>query len=561
MVSPSDSQPVIDLPSGRWPWQRSLQQRIVFTYGAAFLAVLALLMLIVGRIVYSAQFASAENHLELIAFLTANAVEEPLSSLSAEFREYTRRQQTEHSAGGDHDGDEHNGGPLPAPPLEASFLQHLQLLAERYAADTHTRISILDTRGRVLVDSRYSPTTVQNQFDQPEVQAALSGRERQSVRLDPLSGEQTLYVAAPIQEGATIHGIVQLSQPRAGVMAGIYAVLLRLTLIGALALLAATVAGYWIGRRLLRPVFAVERAAIAIGQGDFDQSVPVETTDELGALAQAFNVMTRQVRQFIEQQRLFIANASHELRTPLTNIKLRSEALLTGGKDDPTVLDRYLSEIDREADRLARLANLLLDLAQLEEGGTILAPPTAPIAVEPVVGELVESMRWRAAQADLQLKLAQAAPDARIAVRPEHLETILNNLLDNAIKYTPAGGAVNITLATQDDKCRLLIADTGPGIPPEDLPHIFERFYRVDKARSRRADLRAGSGTGAGLGLSIVKMLVEGSGGRVWAESEYGQGVTFVVEFPLASVADQARNAELLNTGERQVAAAPIQPS
>jgi two-component system phosphate regulon sensor histidine kinase PhoR len=271
---------------------------------------------------------------------------------------------------------------------------------------------------------------------------------------------------------------------------------------------------------------------LAVGRGDLTQQAPVSTEDELGALARAFNFMLKRLRQLIEQQQLFVANASHELRTPMTNIKLRSEALLNGGKDDPTIMVRYLTEIDSEADRLRRLATTLLDLAQLEANRPDQKAPDQPMDLTASVQTVISTMQWRAQQAGLTFTAQNADSMPPLHVWPEHLEEILVNLIDNAIKFTPSGGAIQLTITIVNGNCRFQVCDSGPGIPAEEIPYIFDRFYRVDKARSRRRS-QTSVGSGAGLGLAIVKTLVEINNGKVWAENLATPGASFVVEFPL----------------------------
>ena len=290
-----------------------------------------------------------------------------------------------------------------------------------------------------------------------------------------------------------------------------------------------------LARRLVRPVQTLERAALAIAGGDLSQRVPVETADELGALARAFNIMVGALHRTLEQQRLFVANASHELRTPVTNIKLRSEALLGPAANDPQVAQRFLAEIDSEADRLGRLAGALLDLSSLEKAGP--RPLPDPVDILPTVRSAADMIQLRASDAGLTLvtELPAQLPLLRVAI--EEVEAILVNLLDNAVKYTPAPGEIRLSAQTRAGQCLLRVQDTGPGIPLEDQPQIFERFYRVDKARSRGA-YRLGTGSGAGLGLSIVKALVEQNGGTIRLDSAVGAGACFEIAFPVEDSAN-----------------------
>ncbi len=544
-------------PPGRWPWQRTLLNRLIFTYGLIFLAILALLMLYVGRAVYRVQLDQIEHALEVEAFLVANALEDPLSGYAVEFEEYERYEQ-EHEAeshqnsdeedeyesdgheSDDHESDDHEDDsdvssvnrstPAQSTTLTAPTALRLQQLAQWYAQDTGARVSILEIGGDVIADSAVPPLEVGNQLHQIEVQAALTGKEQHAVRIDPLTGEETLYAAAPIWQGDHPLGVVRLAASVSEIRAPGRRLLRDLTLAALLALAVAVVTSIGVARRVVQPVRRLEEAALAVSEGNLTHSVPVETTDELGALAIAFNTMTRQLSRLMEQQRMFIANASHELRTPLTNIKLRSEALQSMHLTDDPTGRRYLAEIDSEADRLARMANVLLDLSRLDAGHR--TPPDKPTDIAPLLLALAQGfhVRMRGAGLTFIVQVPETLPP--VPIWPQDLEEIVSNLLDNAIKYTLAGGTIHLTASADDAFCRIVVGDTGIGIPSEELPLIFDRFYRVDKARSRKAGPGDEAGSGAGLGLAIVKTLVEQNGGRISA-LQHEDGSRFVVEFPV----------------------------
>lgn len=517
------------IPAGtpqRWPWQRSLQTRIVLTYSTIFVVVFAFFSLIVGQMVYARNLEAAEHNLEVEAFLAANALEDPLSGYAAEFDDFSRHgeESEDHEESDDDEVGTTNSSVSAAP--ESSRLKQV---AVTYAADTGSQVTILDPSGDVVADSHFSNAIMANQLAQIEVQAALQGVEQHDVRQNPQAGYLALYAAAPIQQADRVLGIVQLSVPMAEITASGRNLLLSMAVVGLLVVTVMTGLGIWFSRRLVQPVQTMERTAQAIAGGDLSQRVPVTSGDELGALAAAFNTMVEELRSLIEQQRRFVANASHELRTPLTNIKLRSEALVNMGKDNPALLDKYLGEIDSEADRLARLANVLLDLSRMDDGP--ITPPSEAVDIRPVLLGVGEVMQLQAGRAGIELTLDLPADLPRLRLWPDQLEAVLVNLVDNAIKYTPAGGSVMVQARAIADRCEIRVIDTGPGIPAADLPHIFDRFYRVDKARSRRGQSDPGAGSGAGLGLSIVKTLAEQNGGTIRAESEMGRGSTFVVAF------------------------------
>jgi two-component system phosphate regulon sensor histidine kinase PhoR len=229
-------------------------------------------------------------------------------------------------------------------------------------------------------------------------------------------------------------------------------------------------------------------------------------------------------RRRLEQvRRDFAANASHELRTPLTSILGFVEALEDGALEDPGTARRFLGKIRTHADRVSALVDDLLELSRVEAGAAPAA--SAPLAPAAVVREVVAAFADLAARRGVHLSHQDTgAPE--ITGDEDRLRRILENLVDNAVKYTPAGGHVQVTSAAMPDRgARVEVRDDGPGIPPEHLPRIFERFYRVDRARSR--DLG-----GTGLGLSIVRHLAESMGAVVSVESEPGRGARFTVRLP-----------------------------
>jgi signal transduction histidine kinase len=360
---------------------------------------------------------------------------------------------------------------------------------------------------------------------------------------DDATGALMLFAAAPIQQGSQVLGVVQMSQPLDEALAGARDLLLSVVLaaLAALALFVALAA--WLARQLVRPVRDMEEAALAAAAGDLTQRVPVQTADELGALAAAFNHMIDEVRATLERQRAFVANASHELRTPLTNIKLRAEAVRTLGADEPALTARYVAELEGETDRMTRIANDLLELSQIENGVRPAAAPQAVDLAQPL-REAAAIMRLRAEQAKLTLQVAVPAALPLVTQRtPRKIAEAVINLLDNAIKYTPAGGEVTLAAAATDSQIEIRVADSGPGIPAEDLPYIFDRFYRVDKVRSRQRGQLPGVGSGAGLGLSITKALVEQNGGAIAAAAAGDAGgMVFTIKFPMTAEAENLQS-------------------
>ncbi|HZO91508.1 MAG TPA: ATP-binding protein [Chthonomonadaceae bacterium] len=227
-----------------------------------------------------------------------------------------------------------------------------------------------------------------------------------------------------------------------------------------------------------------------------------------------------ELRRLETVRRDFVANVSHELRTPLASIRAMAETLQDGALQDISVADRFLGTIVTEAQRLTRIAEDLLILSNAES-----RPPERSLFVlSDLIAEVIERVQPQALQTGIALS-ADIPPGVQVFANRDQIEQVVVNLVDNAIKYTPAGGRVQVTLAHSTNGVAVSVADTGIGILREDLPRIFERFYRVDKARSRQSG-------GTGLGLSIVKHIVEAHGGQVTVESEYNHGSTFTFTLP-----------------------------
>jgi two-component system phosphate regulon sensor histidine kinase PhoR len=228
------------------------------------------------------------------------------------------------------------------------------------------------------------------------------------------------------------------------------------------------------------------------------------------------------LRHLENVRRDFVANVSHELRTPVASIRAMAETLLSGASQDPELGPRFLTRIVQHTERLTFLLDDLLELARIESGQRELRKK--PLDVREALAQAVEKLEPRS-DAKHQLVRCEVSPELAVAADPEGLQQVLVNLLDNAIKYTPEEGTIQVSAQRENGLVKISVADTGIGIPRRDLRRIFERFYRVDKARSRELG-------GTGLGLSIVKHIVEAHGGWVAVESELGRGSCFTVFLP-----------------------------
>jgi heavy metal sensor kinase len=274
--------------------------------------------------------------------------------------------------------------------------------------------------------------------------------------------------------------------------------------------------------RALEPLKVIVETAEQINRADdLSRRIPLQGSevDEIGSLIQTFNRTLERLETLFTSQQRFLADVSHELRTPLTVIKGNVDLM----RRMRTFDDESLASIDQEAGRLTRLVGGLLMLAQAESGNLPLN--FHPVELDLLLTEVFQEMRIIAG-GRVRVHLTEI-DQLQVNGDRDRLKQVLINLVANAIQYTPAGGDVFLSLSKVGDQARIVCRDTGPGIPAEDLPHIFERFYRAEKSRTR------GKTTGFGLGLSITKWIVEHHNGRIEVDSKEGQGTTFVIYLPL----------------------------
>ncbi len=297
----------------------------------------------------------------------------------------------------------------------------------------------------------------------------------------------------------------------------------RALLLAALAAVAlALFVGLWMSRRLTSPLRRLTGAAGAISTGDLSQRVEAVGEDELAELGRTFNGMAANLEDAEALRRHVMADVAHELRTPLTVIQGNLQAMLDGiyPLDQAQIAGLY-----DETRLLTRLVDDLRDLALAEAGQ--LRMDAQPLDVREVAQVAAANFGPPAESAGIQLKLEQAAREAIVLGDRDRLGQIVRNLVSNALRHTPAGGSVTIRVEQAEGEARLIVEDTGSGIAPEDLPYVFDRFYRADKSRSRR-------GGGAGLGLAIACQLALAHGGNLTVESAPGHGATFTLTLPLA---------------------------
>jgi histidine kinase len=280
----------------------------------------------------------------------------------------------------------------------------------------------------------------------------------------------------------------------------------------------------FLSRGITAPVRALTDASRDIADGQYSKRVAARSPDELGELAHSFNQMAEKLEQVEAMRRQLVGDVSHELRTPLSAIKGSMEGLIDGVL--PATPETY-QQIRQEADRLARLVDDLQELSRVEAGAYSLE--RHPLSVAKLVQAVLKRLAPQALTKNIVIH--QEIPDdlPSVLVDADRITQVLVNLVGNALQYTPAGGDVTLSAERKAKEILIFVADTGIGIPAEHLPHLFTRFYRVDKSRSRQA------GGGSGIGLTIARYMVEAHGGRIWAESQGdGKGSTFMFTLPVA---------------------------
>jgi len=388
-----------------------------------------------------------------------------------------------------------------------------------------TRIRILSAQGTVLVDSLQEQ---QGQALAGDVvaQQALAGRA--ASRTDSLLAPQAaMHAALPVLADGQVVGAVYLSQPLRDVTIVLRDLALLWLLATAVALVLSGVVGGLLSRAVARPVRDLTTAAQAVAGGALGTRVAAQSPDEIGRLGRAFNEMTARLQEARQSQTDFVANVSHELRTPLTSIKGTVETLRDGAVEDVAVRDHFLATVEGETDRLIRLVNDLLLLSRVDSDALPLH--CRPLDLAEVARVAVERLAPLARARGVTVRV-EAPPDlAPVQADPDRLAQVLVNLVDNAVKFSPPGGAVTVRVSQVGERLQIQVQDEGPGIPPEELNRVGQRFYRADRARSRAEG-------GSGLGLSIARALVQAHGGELRIASTAGQGT--VVTMGIAASQD-----------------------
>ena len=380
-----------------------------------------------------------------------------------------------------------------------------------------TRLIITNQSGQTMYDS-LGESTPYNYILLPEVVSALQGYD--VFHWEYHDGAMQSHAATPVYSYGTLIGCIYMMEydvNQGALIQSLQKNVFTITLVLELAVIIFSIVFVIAYSKRLRQILTSIRT---IREGDYSHKVAMRGKDELTVLGEEFNDLTDRLQASENKRRQFVSDASHELKTPLASIKLLTDSILQNDMDMCTVHE-FVEDIGNEADRLNRMTQKLLSLSRIE---TQQDGDCEIVYMTPTIERVVRMLRGIAAQNDIAIEL-QLEGDCPVLVLEDDLYQIIFNLVENGIKYNTPGGKLTITLLQEDDNAILRVTDTGVGIPEHAISHIFERFYRVDKARSRKSG-------GSGLGLAIVRNMVERNQGTIHVESKENVGSVFTLTFP-----------------------------
>ena len=418
-----------------------------------------------------------------------------------------------------------------------AFYQHL-LQAARSGGG---RLLVVDTDGKIQFDTFDQKCGTRLQL--AEVYSLLSGekesdygfhlldgngRQQAPSVLDRITGRDVsriwvgCFTSALISGDERLGALVMISSVQ-DTVDSLTSMQDRMLGVFSLALAVVLVFSGFIARIITRPVKELSAGIERMSKGDYQHRVHVPGRGEMAQLAAAFNQMSEQVRNLDEARNQFVSNASHELKTPLATIKILVESMIYQDDMDSGLRKEFLTDINKEIDRLSSVVSDLLTLVHIDSHKLRLRREM--MVFSDTVRETVGRLKPLAGKRKQEI-VTKIADGCEMFADPGKLAQVCYNIIENAIKYTPDGGTITVSLQKVGRDAVLEISDTGVGIPEEDVPHVFDRFYRVDKARSRDTG-------GTGLGLSIVQQIIRLHAGSVTVQSEQGKGTTFIVQLPV----------------------------
>ncbi|MBS4537148.1 HAMP domain-containing protein [Clostridium sp. D2Q-11] len=390
----------------------------------------------------------------------------------------------------------------------------------RYSKEINSRIIIIDNDNKVKVDSREE--FIGDTFKHEEVQKALKGNSAANIYNYKEYG-RLMYTSVPIILNSKIIGAALISTSIDNIYSRVEDIENALYIISFISTLFIALISFILANIFSKPIKKFTNAIMNMAKGNLNQRVDIDTNDEFSQLASAFNIMSTKLDQVDIQRKDFVANVSHELRTPLSSIKLLSESLLHQDNAGVEIYREFLTDIDSEIDRLNNIIDDLLTLVDLDKERLNLNYKVT--YVNYLLEKIITRLKPIADKKNISISY-KAEEKLQINLDKDKIQQSIINIVHNAIKYTPNGGNVEVKLHSDGKNVVIEISDDGIGIPNKDLEHIFERFYRVDKARTRNTG-------GTGLGLSIAYQIVTLHQGKIEVESEVDKGTTFYIKLPI----------------------------
>jgi two-component system phosphate regulon sensor histidine kinase PhoR len=403
-----------------------------------------------------------------------------------------------------------------------------------FASAARMRITLIDSSGVVIYDSSVPDSllhSLDNHSQRLEIVEARQVGTGSNVRTSATVHEDLVYVARKVDlwisaSSAFPHlQFVRVSVGLGDVKRVMYEIRFKIVVAAIAVLAVVLLVSQFVARRMAKPLVEIGEMVKEIKAGNLDQKLPVRSQDELGRLAELINELTDKLKTDIEQlQKLervrseFLANVSHELRTPIFSLKGFLETLQEGAINDPAVNKKFVEKAYHHANRLDSLLSDLIEISRIESGDMKMSFRYFDVVsfLRQIVGDFSDN----AAKKQQRLLLDAPEGEALVLGDKDRLRLAIGNIIDNAIKYSPESTTIIARLTEQNHSVTISVSDNGPGIEAEHLPRVFERFYRVDKTRSREVG-------GTGLGLAIVKHIVEAHNSKVSVTSEVGKGTTF----------------------------------
>jgi len=392
-------------------------------------------------------------------------------------------------------------------------------IIENYSKEINSRIIVVNMNSIVKGDS--NEELIGTKLNHDEIQSALKGNVKSNIYNFEKYGH-VLYVAVPVMFRNEVVGSVLISTSIDDIYNETEDINRKLLTIYVTSILIIAIIIFLFSDFIFRPIGNFTKAIIDMTKGDFKHKITINTNDEFKKMADAFNSMLLKLDQVDKQRNDFVANVSHELRTPLSSIKLLSESLLHQNETNILIYKEFLRDIDSEVDRLNQIIEELLALVDLDEEKLKLNYKTTYINF--LLEKIINKMKPLAQKKNISLTYKQSEK-IQMKIDSDKIQQAVINIIHNAIKYTQDNGSVDVSLYLEENYVVIEIKDNGIGIPKSSLGNIFDRFYRVDKARTRNTG-------GTGLGLSIAHQIVTLHQGTIELESEVGEGSTFYIKIP-----------------------------